>query len=129
MPGVPRNRAPDDENAPVGKQNFTRKGLKAAVDTLRAKVRADLAPDEVLDMYDLRDGGYSTKEHGDVCDNPWPVDCTPIRYDAVFKCLSLVPLPITEGHLIVFFNDDARDYPFAVGHGIWFKDGRIAKVY
>ena len=113
----------------VGCQQFTASELRAAVNELRGRVKGVMASGEVLDMYDLRNGGYSTTDTRDICENPWPTDCVPLRFNEVIECISAVDKPITEGNLVVFFNDSTEDDAYSINHGIWFKDAKILKVY
>lgn len=118
---------PDDRDARVGDQLFTRGELRKAVSELIENVKSTMEPDETLSCYDLRNG-YSITEKRDLCENEWP-RCMGLNYEDVNNCLMQVRGRITEGNLEVYFNDKVTNSAYVENHGIWITDGVITKVY
>ena len=124
---IEQTEEPDDRDARVGDQLFTRGELRKAVSELIANVKSTMEPGETLSCYDLRNG-YSTTEKRDLCENEWPC-CMALNYEDVNYCLMQVRGRITEGNLEIYYNDDSNHTAFPENHGIWIKDGNITKVY
>ena len=122
------DKAIDPTDAIVGCQDLTWGDAHKAVMKLIAKLKADMGPDENVDMYDLRNG-YSTSGTRDLSENQWPLGIVSIDTKSVVAALSQIEKPITEGCLEVYFNDYANNEAVSQNHGIWIKDGRIYKVY
>lgn len=118
---------PNDNDARVGDQLFTRGELRKAVSELIANVKSTMNTDESLFCYDLRNG-YSTTEKRDLCENEWPRSMA-LNYEDVNDCLMQVCGLITEGTLEVYFIDMGTNSAYAENHGIWIEDGKITKVY
>lgn len=118
---------PNDNDARVGDQLFTRGELRKAVSELIENVKSTMETGEPLSCYDLRNG-YSTTEKRDLCENEWP-QCMALNFEDVNACLMQVYGLITEGNLEVYFNDMGTNSAYAENHGIWIKDGKITKVY
>lgn len=118
---------PNDNDARVGDQLFTRGELRKAVRELIENVKSTMETGETLSCYDLRNG-YSTTEKRDLCENDWP-RCMGLNYEDVNDCLMQVCGRITEGNLEVYFNDKSTNSAYNENHGIWITDGVITKIY
>ena len=124
---IEHDEEPNDNDARVGDQLFTRGELRKAVRDLIENVKSTMGTGETLSCYDLRNG-YSATENRDLCENEWP-RCMGLNYEDVNDCLMQVCGRITEGNLEVYFNDKSTNSAYIENHGIWITDGKITKVY
>ena len=124
---IEQTEEPNDNDARVGDQLFTRGELREAIRELIENVKSTMGTGETLSCYDLRNG-YSTTEKRDLCENEWP-QCMALNFEDVNDCLMQVCGLITEGNLEVYFNDMGTNCAYVENHGIWIKDGKITKVY
>ena len=124
---IEHDEEPNDNDARVGDQLFTRGELRKAVCELIENVKSTMRTGETLSCYDLRNG-YSATENRDLCENEWP-QCMALNFEDVNDCLMQVCGRITEGNLEVYFNDMGTNCAYVENHGIWIKDGKITKVY
>ena len=101
----------------VGKQLFTKGELRNALRTLRNILLTK--EKEGLENFDL-------------CEHQWGefhLDLDGICDGDIERTIAEIPSMITEGNLDVYYNDFALRQAVPVDHGIWFKDGKITKVY